>query len=105
VKGHDLKNNFTVVRTLRAHHTDESAEVANKRAVILAIDRKADSFFQAGAIQCPGTSNPAAARLVERRDDLSGVQAPQSPPRLRRQLSTIAEPSDLTELPLACLWR
>ena len=29
-----------------------------------------------------GISDPAAARPVERRDDLSGVQAPQSPPRL-----------------------
>jgi hypothetical protein len=43
--------------------------------------------------------------IVERRDDLSGVQAPRSLPRLRRRLSTIAEPSDPTELPLACLWR
>jgi hypothetical protein len=55
--------------------------------------------------QCPGISDAAAARLVERRDDLSGVQAPQSPPRLHHRLSAIAELSDPTELPLACLWR
>jgi len=50
-------------------------------------------------------SDLAARRMVELRDDLSVVQAPQSPPRLRRQLSTIAELSAQTELPLACLWR